>query len=185
MDFLAERRLAEVGRPHDEWRMRYPLQRNTVNDFREFESVIGHYYGYHFSGCVAPGARLAPGQATAMAKEVLEREYRRHHGDIVSAFNDAHLNTNNGLRGILDLLCNALKTEAVERYIRRVFDRMVAPNAWEDKVEIIRQFIEKYGFQLGSAIRADQPERYAQNYSELIREFVEGLHRISPRFRRL
>jgi transposase InsO family protein len=185
MQLLDEQRLAAVGRVHDDFRMQYTTRQTAVNDFREFEAVIGRYYALHFAACVAPGARLAPDDAAEMAKEALEREYRRRHGDIVSAFNDAQFGTNDGLRGILDLLCNTLKSQGIERYVRKVFDRMVAPNSWADKVELVRQFIEKYGFMLGSAINADEPERYAHDYTDLIHQFVEGLHRISPTFRRL
>jgi hypothetical protein len=185
MAALSEQRLAQVGLSHDECRMRYPLRRNTVGTFAEFERLIGDYFAYHYCGCVAPGARLDPGDAAQMAKEVIEREYRRRHGDIVTAFNDANLNTNGGVRAICDLLCDALKTDAIERYIRRVFDRMVAPNCWDDKVLLIQQFIQQCGPMLGSAIRADQAERYAQSSIELIRAYVEALQRLSPTFRRL
>ena len=118
------------------------------------------------------------------AKEILDRQYRRRDGDIVSAFNDAAEGIHGGMRAILDTICDGLKAEAVERHIRDVFDRFVAPNAWEAKVEIIRQFIQRCGAGLGSAIRADQPERYAANYSELIRGYVQALQQNSAMFRR-
>ena len=93
--------------------------------------------------------------------------------------------TNGGMRVVLDKLAEALKAESVERYIREMFDRHVAPNAWEQKVEIVRQFIRYCGTNLGSAIRAEQPECYAQNYRELIRSYVDSLRRTSSMFRRL
>ncbi len=73
----------------------------------------------------------------------------------------------------------------LERYIRDVFDRYVAPNSWEQKVEIIRQFIAQCGVHLASSIRADQPERYAKSYRELIDQYVSALQRTSSIFRRL
>lgn len=80
---------------------------------------------------------------------------------------------------MLDLLAEAIKAEAVERYIREMFDRYVAPNAWEQKVDLIRQFVARCGEYLSSSIRADQPERYAQNYQELIRSYVRDLQNTS------
>ena len=105
--------------------------------------------------------------------------------NIVSAFNDAHDGTNSGLRGVLDIIAEKMKAEGVARYVRDVFDREVAPNSWEDKVEIIRQFIRSCGRYLSSLIRPDQPERYAQDFQELIRAYVEGLQRTSSMFRKL
>jgi len=183
---LDERHIARrIGLRHDEARLRYPLHRNTVGTFDAFSTVIADYYNHHFTQCVSNGGALAPSEAAGRAKELLERQYRRRRGDIVSAFNDAHDGTNGGLRVVLDTLAEGLKAESVERYVRDVFDQHVAPNAWEAKVEIIRQFIRQCGANLASSIRADQPERYAQNFQELIRSYVDALQQTSSIFRRL
>jgi len=183
---LDERQIARnVGLRHDEARMRYPLNRNTVTDFDEFSRVIGDYYNRHFH-YVSNGGSLSPVDAMGRAKDLLDHIYRRkRNSDIVGAFNDAHDGTNGGLRVVLDTIAEALKLEFVERYIRDVFDRHVAPNSWENKVEIIRQFILQCGANLSSSIRAHQPERYAQNFQELIRSYVDSLQRTSSIFRRL
>jgi len=173
---LDERTIARlIGIANDEARMRYSLRSNTVGTFTEFSDRLGDYYNYHFTTCVSRGR----------AKQILEQEYRRLGGDLVTSYNDAHDGTNGGLRGVLDKIAEAIKVESVERYTREVFDRHVAPNAWEDKVEIIRQFIRQCGAHLGSSIRADQPERYAHDYQELIRSYVAALRRTSTMFRRL
>ncbi len=184
---LDERQIArQVALQHDEARMNYPLRSNTASDFDEFSDILADYYNHHFRRCVSGGGSLSQPEAASRAKEILEREYRRrNNGDIVAAFNDAHDGTNGGMRVILDTLAEGLKAESVERYIRELFDRHVAPNAWEDKVDIIRQFISCCGANLASSIRADQPERYAQNYQELIRSYVESLKNTSSIFRRL
>ena len=183
---LDERTIAQqIGIPHDEARMRYPLQSNTVNSFDEFDSVITDYYNNHFTKCISHGGSLSTAEASGSAKELLEQEYRRRGGDIVMAYNDAHDGTNGGMRVVLDHIAEGLKAQSVERYIRDAFDRYVAPNLWEQKVEIIRQFIAQCRVHLASSIRADQPERYAQNYQELIRSYVSALQKTSNIFRRL
>lgn len=184
---LDERTIArQIGIAHDETRLRYPLRTNTVADFREFEATIGDYLNYHYTRAVSHGGTFSRMEARARAKEILEREYRRQGGgNVISAFNDAHDGTNGGLRGVLDRLAEALKAESVERYIREMFDQHVTPNAWPEKVEIVRQFIANCGFFLASSIRADQPESYAHDYAELIRQYVAALQRTSSIFRRL
>ena len=183
---LDEREMARrVGLRHDEARMSYQLQRNTVADFDAFTDIIADYYNHHFAKCVSGGGAVSRSEAAGRAKEILEKDYRRRNGDIVMAFNDAHDGTNGGLRVILDKLAEALKIETVERYIRDMFDKHVAPNSWHDKVEIIRQFIARCGANLASSIDARQPERYAQNFQELIRSYVQDLQRTSSIFRRL
>jgi len=183
---LDEKTIAQVvGIQHDEARISYPLANNTVRNFNDFNRSIGDYCKHHFSRCISYGGRLSDSQATSWAKELIEREYRRRGGDIVTAYNDAHDGTNGGIRAILDIIAEGLKAEAIERYIRDTFDRHITPNSWENKVEIIRQFIVFCGNHLSSSIRRDQPERYAQNYQELIKSYVTALQQTSSIFRRL
>ncbi|MCO6438539.1 MAG: hypothetical protein J5J06_15720 [Phycisphaerae bacterium] len=183
---LDEREIARrVRGRHDEARMRFALNGNTVRNFEEFCEVIGDYYNHHFSYCVTDGARLSESEATGRAKEALESQLRRRRATIMDAYNDAADGTNGGLRVVLDTIALAFIDDSIERYVRGVFDRQVAPNIWEDKVEIIRQFIRQCGANLSSSIHADQPERYAHDFSELIRSYVESLQRTSSIFRRL
>jgi len=175
----------KVAIPHDEARMRYSLESNRVGSFEEFTDILADYYGKQFTSCVSKGGRLSKAEAAGRAKEIVEREYRRRGGNIVTAFNDAHDGLNGGLRAVLDMICEALKAESVERYVRDVFDRHVAPNSWEQKVDIIRQYLSQCGAHLSASIRVDQPERYAQNYEELIRSYVAALQRTAASFRRL
>lgn len=169
---------------HDEARMRYRLNSNTVESFYEFKDIITDYYNYHYTTCVSNGGRLSSSEAYGRAKELLERQYRKRNGDIVMAFNHANEGTSGGLRTVIDTIADGIKAEAIERYITDVFDRYVAPNSWEDKVEIMRQFIASCGTLLSSSIVASRPERYARDYSDLIRSYVDGLQASSSVFRR-
>ena len=174
-----------VGISNDQVRMNYSLSKNTVESFDEFSDVIADYSNYHISRCVLHGGFLSRTEAAGKAKEILEQEYRRQGGDIVTAYNDAHDGTNGGLRVILDRIAEQLKAESVERYLRDAFDRYVEPNSWEQKVDIMRQFLARFGHHLSPSIRVDQPERYASNFEELIRAYVESLRKTSSVFRRL
>jgi hypothetical protein len=186
MSELDERNLAQViAVPHDSARARFPLRRNTVENFDEYQEVLGDYLNRQFSECVTRGGALPRAEAASRAKEILEREYRRRNGDIVSAFNDAHDGTNGGLRAQLDTICDALKNESLDRYIRDAFDRHVRPNAWPEKVAMIRSLIARFGSLLGSSIQTDNPERYAHDYHALVQSLVQALQRTSSMFRRL
>ena len=173
-----------IGIPHDEARMNYSPGRNTVGSFDEFTDAFADYYNYHIGRCVIHGGFLSRTEAAGKAKEILGQEYRRQGGNIITAYNDAHDGTNGGLRVVLDRIAEHLKAESVELYIRDAFDRYVAPNSWEQKVDIMRQFLSRFGHHLSSSIRADQPEGYAYNYEELIRAYVESLKKTSSVFRR-
>jgi hypothetical protein len=183
---LDERIIAQrIGIPHDETRMRYSLRSNTVRDWDEFVWIITDYYTKHYAACVSPGANLPDFVAFGRAEELLDREYHRRGGNMVTAYPNARDGLNGGMRAVLDVIAEGLKAEAVEHYIRYVFNRYVDPFSWEEKMEIIRQFIAQYGVHLGSSIRADQPERYANNYEELIRAYITAMQKTSSIFRRL
>jgi hypothetical protein len=175
----------KVGIPNDEARISFTLKKNTVDNFDQFSRIIGDYYNHHFTQCVSRGNGLPISEASSRAKEILEREYRRRNGDVVTAFNDAHDGDNGGLRVVIDTIAESIKAEAVERYIRDVFDRHVAPNSWDKKVEIVRQFINQTRAGIDPSINQDQPEEYAHNYQKLIRSYVNGLKGTSTIFKSL
>ena len=186
MSDLDERTIAKrIGIAHDEARLNFRVPSNTVKTFDQFSNVIANYYNYHYTRCVSHGGQLPYSEAYGRAKELLEKQMRKSSGNIVTAFNNTHDGTNGGLRVVLDTIAEALKAEVVERYISDAFDRNVRPNSWEQKVDIIRQFIAYSGPYLSSSIKQGQPERYAHDYSELIRSYVEGLQQTSSIFRRL
>jgi hypothetical protein len=177
---LDEVTIAEnVGKAHDNARGAYSLKINTVSSFDEFNDRIADYYSYHISRCVVQGGRIAPYEAVGRASEILESEYKRQGGSLMSAYKDANDGTNGGMRIILDVIAEQLKEESVERYIRHAFNQHVDPTSWSQKVEIIRQFIDHYRHILGLSVDPAHPERYAQNYDQLIREFMDGLKRSS------
>lgn len=109
--------------------------------------------------------------------------------EIIGFLSQSHMSVTRELR-IAESTLNSLKNEAAIlkeqiSVIRDAFDRYVAPNSWESKVKIIKQFIRECGSFLSSSIRTDQPERYAQNYEELIRSYVDALQNTSAIFPRL
>jgi hypothetical protein len=130
-----------VGIAHDEARAGYGLKKNIVGNFDEFNDLIADYYSYHINRCVVQGGSLAKFEAAGRASEILERDYRRQGGNIMSAYKDAHDGTNGGMRIILDVIAERLKEESVERYIRQVFNQHVDPTSWDQKVEIITAFV--------------------------------------------
>ena len=182
---LDERAIAKkIGIKNDEARMKYRLRSNTISNFDEFSRIIADYYNFHFTKCVSGGGSLSTTEAGGRAKEIIECEYRKRGGDVVAACNNAQDGTDGGMRAVLDVIAEGIKAESVERYVRDMFDRHVAPNSWDDKVDIIRQFIRHCGGQLSSSIRSSQPEAYASNFEGLIRSYVAALQQTSSMFRR-
>ena len=187
MSALDEQVIAQcVGNIHDDARNTFRLKSNRVADFHQFADLIGDYYNHHCVVCFHNGGHLSRTEANARAKKTLLDSFRRgENKNIVSLFNDAQDGTNGGMRIILDKIAGALKDDAIENYTREVFDTHVAPSSWSDQVELLRQFIQRNSSILPACVRNEKPERFAREYEELIRAYVQALHTASSAFRRL
>lgn len=187
LEALAPKTIArEVTIRHDNARVQYQLRTSTVSNWREFEAVIADYYAYHYTTCVAVGAKLFRDTALGDAKALIERQYQnnRSGGSITTAFDDAHDGTNGGLRGILDIIADSLKNMATTHYMRGVFDRYIAPNDFDAKVSILRQLFARLDPSLLASIDISRPERYAQNYQDVIHAYVSAIQHASSVLRR-
>lgn len=182
---IGERELnLTVGAPHDNFRMSHVLKRNTVGDYREFREVTGDYTAKHcaFTGL---GSGLAAFEAQELAKELLTRGYDRDGKSYADVCEDAIEGTNGGMRKILDMLCDGLKARSMGRYVENVFDRFIAPNSYDDRVEIVRQLFARFGDLFPSTINRNRPEEYASNYKILAREIVNARRRLASAGRRI
>lgn len=182
---LDERELTlAVGKKHDETRMRYPLASLTVSGYAEFERAIGDYYAYHFSVCVASGAKLPEYEAKQRAKQLIEEEYRRHGQSTNQACADAMDGVNGGMRRILDIICDGLKRESQGNYVEQIFDTYVAPNSFDDQVEIIGQLMQRFSTILPRSVVEGRPEKYAHNYKQFVRVINDALRNVARESRR-
>ena len=184
LEGLSPRQIAKsVENKHNDFRLKYFLCGNTVDGFKNYELIIGEYFKQHFKNCIASGGNLELREAIARAKHIISQAYhRKYRGNISSAYNDAKNGTNGGLKAQLDIIADQLINEAREYHIRQLFDDIVKPNSWDEKVEIIRQFFRHYGDHLDPEIDRSTPERYASNFEELIRAYADSLSRTGSLF---
>ena len=180
---LDPHRIAREVARHDEARMSYRLDRNTVDTWYEFEDEVGDYYAYHER--YVSGNEIGATKAKDEALKILDQAYRRRNSDRMGAFANARDGLNSGMRGVCDEICEALKSGEVEMHVAAAFRRHVDPSSWDEKVEIVRQFIQRLDPQIGRYIDRERPKSYAKDYRELIRAYVQALQSTSEIFRRI
>lgn len=169
-----------VNTIHDDARVGFHLRSNRVEDFEEFVAVLTAYYDHHYRHCF--GSRLPEAEASERAKEIVEQEFRRKNGNLLSAFEQAHSGVNGGMRVILDLIADHLREEGVRRHVNHVIDRYVVPTKWNEKVELIRELLELIG---DGSVDCSEPERYASDYKLLVQAYLSNLRRTEAHFFRL
>ena len=175
--------LDHVTKKHDEARIQFRITSITVQDDIAFDSLISDYYNYHFTKCISNGGTLPRAESAGRAKDIIEKYYKRKGLDKLNAYSDGKSGENGGMRQILDIIMESMKEEAVERHMRDVIDKYIAPSSWEEQVEIIKEIINR--IKDSPHLDRNNPERYAKNYEELIRFLVELYKMESRLFRRM
>jgi hypothetical protein len=88
------------------------------------------------------------------------------------------------LRSILDLIADYFKVESTRNHMRKVLDDEVRPNSLDDKIDIIKQFMNHCGPDISQYLDQSRPEAYIENYDGLIEAYVDMLQKTSSFLRR-
>lgn len=174
--------MRNVGDRAEGAKMAFTYPRNHVENYDEFRQVVGEFYRLYFSR--ARGQDLSARDAEDEAIDLLDRAYGRFGKDSQDAYMNCLHRQDGGLNGVIDEMVKALRTRDIESYIKRVFTTFVDPKAYQDKVEIMRQFFARVQ-DLPDEIDRNNPDRYANRYDELVRAYAESKRAYLPQFRKL
>lgn len=171
-----------VSRKHENARSQYHLSRNTVRDTAEFTEVIGDYVQHVYRTCFIHGGWISRVDASGIAKELLDGPFTQREVDRKSVLKDCLDGLNGGVRRCLDILCEGLKRQAVERYIRDVFDRYLPEEDPDLRLRMVEEFIRRFG-PLLPGIDCDRPWLYVKDIERLIKAVVQAAEHIASAFR--
>lgn len=182
---LDERAMAvNVGRKYDDARISFQLTSNRVSSEDEFYQILGSFYNHMYSRCVTPGASLAPHEAVERAVKTIEDYLREDGGNIRTAYQNAVDGINGGMFRLLDTTAGGLRTEAQHLYTEHVLRTYISPMDWDAKVDAIRSLLNHYKHDLPSDIDVAHPEKYAHDYSALIKGLVHRVNKTARDLRR-
>lgn len=183
LELVDDEAIAEqVDIPNDEARQQYALERNTVDSYQEFHEEITRYYSHHMREVIGP-PEMPPYMASGSARDVIDREFRRQDG-YERAYRNARTGRFGGRAGSLDAICRALKEERQEKYIEHIFNTDVDPLNYEDHVELMRQYVQRFGNFRPPQDQRRTPEDLARNYKDLIETHVQVVNNIRTSMRR-
>ena len=183
LDMISEETVAErVDIPNDEARQRYPLERNTIDTHEEFHEEIAVYYAYHMAEVIGQ-ADLPPEFASGLARDAIDGEFRRQ-GGYEGAYRNARTGRHGGLAASLDAIAKTFKQDQREKFIEHIFFSFVDPMNYEDQIELMAQYLERFGAFLPPAEQTRSPMDLAREWKTLIRTRRPRLNDFRNRFRK-
>ena len=183
LDMISAESIAHrVDIPHDEARGRYRLERNTVDTHNQFHEEITVYLAYHMEETVGPGD-MPPFMASGWAREIIDREFRRQGGYEV-AYRNARTGRHGGLAASLDAIVKHYKEDQREKFIEHIFYTFVDPMNYEDQIELMQQYLERFGAFLPPEEQTRSAIDLAREWQTLIRTHAEVIGNIQESLRR-
>jgi len=178
LDFLLEqlepdRIQSIIQGPFDEAKGNYSRDRNTVADNDEFRQAIVEFYTFLYCHTNKVDGKIDPTQMSIQAINLLPKVYRRKNG-YNEALRDAIHGTNGGLQSIFTKLTDYLKEEARQQYIFKTFRDTIDPLDYKTKVNLIKQIIERTKDNLPEEIVTAAPEKFVDDYEDIILALIKS-----------
>ena len=150
--------------------------KNTVADHAEFSHVICDYYRHHFSLTIVRSVTLRGGTVSlpdhwvsSEAWRLVDQSYRDY-GGYEGAYRNARSGVAGGMHGVLNGIADMLRSQQEQQYIKHVLHTSVDPMDFEGKVELVRQYLDRFGGYLSPDERACSPADLARNFEDFIED---------------
>jgi hypothetical protein len=176
-ELSAESIAREIFIPIDEARASYIMDSIQAASNDEFNEAISAFYVHIFRHIGQLQGPLNISHALDNALALLERAFQNN-GGIITAYAEGRNPVKGGLRFIFNLMTERLKQEEKEKHILAVFKGTLDPLDFDEKVSIIKVFIQKAGSTLPEQIRSYSPGYYANHYEDIIRAYSESLEKV-------
>lgn len=175
---------SRVTRPYDDARARYATDRIIVASNQEFLGAVTAFYTHISRHALTMPGPVDKNSLGAEALDALKRTFRGKNG-YNEALAEARAGQRGGLRYIMDAITEQLKQEAREKHVLKTFKENIDPLDFAAKTRIITALLQRAGHDLPEQITCQPPERYAQDYEEIVQAFVQAKSSFESLLRRL
>lgn len=182
---LSEETLARtVGKPLDEARASYAMEKVSVRNSFEFNESISAFYAHVFRHIESPKGHL---DGTALSAESIDLARRafENKGGYKGALAEGIYSTNGGLRCVFDAMIERLKKEQKEKHIARLLKHAIDPLDWDAKVSLMKNFLERIGPELPDDLQDFPPKRIASHWETIVEHYAGMKTEVSNLLRRL
>jgi hypothetical protein len=162
-----------VGLPIDTARASFRLLSVVTKSHREFTDVVQSFYIHLLRATGRASGGTAIQDAAGEAAELIEHAFARE-GGYQGARAEAQTGEQGGLRHVLDRMTYQYKMERQQKHLLAVFADALDPLDWASKVEVIKAFRKLFPYALPLDCLEAPPERFASQYQDMIRMFVQA-----------
>jgi hypothetical protein len=178
----AEALANRIGRPIDSARASYVIEDVIIESHEGFHDAISAFYLFLLRRTDSIPASVDGKKVAPEAFALLERTFKGK-GGTVAALSEARYGINGGMRLVLDVMTEQLKTERQASHVSRVLKEAIDPLDWSARVEFMRAFLDRLGPQLSPEIREQPPERFARHYEIILQAYVRSLDQVKQLLR--
>jgi hypothetical protein len=175
---------AEITRPIDEARSSYLL--NSVNNqsYEELIDTVTKFYIHILRHTNPQNIQPDVDSYSTEALNILNKVYPNRNDYNNFIINGLH-GYNGGIRVIFDKITSYLKSDLKEKYITATINEVINPLDYRLKKSLIKEIIDREGSKLEIDKDLLIPDKYVDNYLEIIRAYTESKYRLNNIFIRL
>jgi len=165
LQMLDERNIANtVGIPCYMARNAYPLRKPTVRNFDELIEETTKFYQHMHCQIICIGKFTMPyGMAEGHTHSLLDK----------MGLEDVYMIANEGIRGGLHAIFEAIhehfKEEMEEKYIEMILTKFVDPVDYDDRIELMQQYLNRFGSNIPANVRPRSAAELAINYKDIVK----------------
>lgn len=183
-EISAENLAHTIGLPIDSARAAYAVDRVTVDSHEEFLDAVAafHLFLLRRTDAGPPSVDLPAAEKEAVA--LLERAHA-HHGGLIGAEAEARQAISGGMRRVLDVMTEQMKSEQQAKHVQRVLVAALDPLDWDARVRFMGRLLERLKPHLPAELLRQPPARYARRWEVIAQAYVKSLDQVRELLRTL
>ncbi|MBL1214667.1 MAG: hypothetical protein HND52_15030 [Ignavibacteriae bacterium] len=175
---------AKILKPIDESRTTYIFDKINTASYDAFIESITNFYIHIVRHTNSESVKAEREKYSIEVLDLMKKIYPQK-ADYNSAITNGMNGYNGGLRIIFDKITEYLKQTSKDKYILATINEVVDPLNYEIKKTLVEEIIKRDGSQLDIDKSLLIPEKYVENYIQIIQAYAHSKHMLNNIFTRL
>jgi hypothetical protein len=173
-----------ITRPLDEARSTFILEKVKVDTYEELLDVLTAFYIHLYRNTYDKTLKISKDKFSIEALDLFHKTFPSK-TDTNEAIANGLIGLNGGLRLILDQITDYLINETRNKHILTVIHESINPLNYELKKQLINVIIRREEEKLNISEEKLNPEKYVENYIEIIKAYASSKQTLNISFKRL